>query len=262
MFNRSSGAGHPQSGAVQPAPASIRRMRPTVPAVPAASGRQVAVGLAGVVLVLAFGLLVTPRAAWTAGELPVVVWFSAHHAAALGAVAATLEVVLSPATGLVWLALAGWLASRRDGWRYGVLLFLVGGADLAGAVVVKLLVRRSRPDVTVLAHPPAVDHSFSYPSGHTVVATVVVLALVMAAGRRHARWTVPLGAVVVLVAATSRVYLGVHFPSDVVAAVVYGVGAVPVLVGVISAPPARSVLGRLNLLPPGATPARREGASL
>ena len=259
MLNRSSRAAQLQPGAARLEAASTRAAVPTVPAV---GGLQVVLGVAGVVLVLGFGLLVTPRAAWSSGELPVVVWLSAHHVAALGAMAGALAVVLSPATGLVWLALAGGLAARRRGWRYGVLLFLIGGADLAGAVVVKLLVRRPRPDVTVLAHPPAVDHSFSYPSGHTVVATVVVLALVMATGRQHARWTVPLGAVVVVVAATSRVYLGVHFPSDVVAAVVYGVGAVPVLVGVISAPPARSVLGRLNLLPPGATPARREGASL
>ena len=258
MLNRSSRAGHLQPGAAGLAAST----RPMAPAVPTVGGRQVGLGVVGVVLVLGFGLLVTPRAAWSSGELPVVVWLSAHHAAALGSVAAVLAVVLSPATGLVWLALAGGLAARRRGWRYGVLLFLIGGADLAGAVVVKLLVRRPRPDVTVLAHPPAVDHSFSYPSGHTVVATVVVLALVMATGRQHARWTVPLGAVVVLVAATSRVYLGVHFPSDVVAAVVYGVSAVPVLVGVTGTPPARAVLGRLKLVPPSAPGARPEGASL
>ena len=259
MVNGSSPAGHLQSDA---GPSTATARRASGPAVPAASGRQVVAGLTGLVLVLAFGLLVTPHAGWSADELRIVVWLSAHHVAVLGAVAGALALVLSPGTALVWLALAGGLAARTRGWRYGVLVFLVGGADLAGALVIKLLVPRSRPDVTALAHPPAVDHGFSYPSGHTVVATVVVLAVLVALGRRNARWTVPVGAVVVLVAAASRVYLGVHYPSDVVAAVVYGVGAVPVLVGLLGTPPARSVLGRLNLLPAPAMPARREGVAL
>lgn len=205
-------------------------------------------GVVGVLTVIAFGLLVAAHADWSAHEMPIAIWMSAHHVAAAGAVAAALATVLSPGTGLVWLALAGVLAARRRGVRYGIVLFLVGGANLAGAVAVKLLVGRPRPDVTALANPPVVDHSYSYPSGHTAVATVVVLSLIIALRPRQRRWGIPLGVGLVLVAATSRVYLGLHYPTDVLAAVVYGVSATPVLVGLLAVPPVRAVLARLKLL--------------
>lgn len=245
-----------------PAPAVHRPTegQATAAAVPTARGPLIAAGAVGVLVVLGFGLLVATRTGWSPHEMPVVQWLSAHHVAAASAVATALAAVLSPVTGLVWLALAGAIAARHHGVRYGILLFLVGGANLAGALVVKLLVARPRPDVTALANPPAVDHSYSYPSGHTVVATVVVLTLILALQPRQRRWAVPLGAVVVLLAATSRVYLGVHYPTDVLAAVVYGLSATPVIVGLLATPPVRAVLARVHLLPP--SPAARTEGSL
>ena len=220
-----------------------------VASTPTAGAPAVAAGVVGVLIVLAFGSVAT-HTDWSQHELPVVIWMSAHHTAAAGALATTLAAVLSPGTGLLWLALAGWLAARRWGVRYGVLIFLVGGANLAGAVAIKLLVGRPRPDVSALANPPAVDHSYSYPSGHTVVATVVVLCLIIALRPPRRRWGIPVGAAVVLLTAASRVYLGLHYPTDVLAAVLYALSAAPVLVGLLAAPPVRAVLTRLNLLPP------------
>lgn len=232
---------------------------PAAPAALTARRPVIVAGALGVLVVLGFGLLVATRTGWSPHEMPAVQWLSAHHVATAGAVATALAAVLSPVTGLVWLALAGAVAARHRGVRYGILLFLVGGADLAAALVVKLLVGRPRPDVTALANPPAVDHSYSYPSGHTVVATVVVLSLVIALQPRQRRWAVPLGAVVVLLAATSRVYLGVHYPTDVLAAVVLGLSAMPVIVGLLATPPVRAVLARVHLLPP-APAVRTEGS--
>lgn len=239
---------------------AVRRPTDGAATVPTAPGPLIAAGAAGVLVVLGFGLLVATRMGWSPHEMPVVQWLSAHHVAAVGLASTSLAAVLSPLTGLVWLAVAGAMAARHRGVRYGILLFLVGGANLAGALVVKLLVARPRPDVTALANPPAVDHSYSYPSGHTVVATVVVLTLIIALQPRQRRWGIPLGAVVVVLAATSRVYLGVHYPTDVLAAVVYGLSATPVIVGLLATPPARAVLTRVNLLPP--SPAARTEGSL
>jgi undecaprenyl-diphosphatase len=75
--------------------------------------------------------------------------------------------------------------------------------------VVKDLVHRPRPSVI----PKLVEVSgFSYPSGHALLTTATYLTIGLILGRRTA--FVILAAVVVAVGAT-RVYLGVHYPSDV-----------------------------------------------
>ena len=80
--------------------------------------------------------------------------------------------------------------------------------------VVKLWVARPRPDLFPAWLPMPED--WSYPSAHTVQATAVAVALVLLAGRRQRAWTLALGMVVLLVG-LSRIYLQVHFPSDVLA---------------------------------------------
>jgi undecaprenyl-diphosphatase len=75
--------------------------------------------------------------------------------------------------------------------------------------VVKNLVHRPRPSVI----PKLVEVTgFSYPSGHALLTAALYLTLGLIAGRRAI--FVILAAVVVIVGAT-RVYLGVHYPSDV-----------------------------------------------
>ena len=91
--------------------------------------------------------------------------------------------------------------------------------------LVKYLVHRVRPVVSEpLSHAPG----FSFPSGHalnitlaTSVTVVLLWPLLPALGRRVA---VVLGAAVVLTVGLDRVFLGVHFPSDVIAGIVLGLG--------------------------------------
>ncbi len=90
---------------------------------------------------------------------------------------------------------------------------------LAGAteLVLNRVVQRPRPAVeTLLPYTPTTS---SFPSGHATVA--FALATALAQDRPGLR--APLYAVAVLVA-VSRVYLGVHHPSDVVAGAVLGAG--------------------------------------
>lgn len=114
------------------------------------------------------------------------------------------------------LPLTGWVAWRlfRGGRRRAagfVTLALLGASALGH--LVKLGVARPRPDLFAWV---AMPESGSYPSSHAMQITAVALALILVAGRRRPLWIAPLLFVVLLVGA-SRVYLQVHFPSDVVA---------------------------------------------
>ncbi|WP_270888731.1 phosphatase PAP2 family protein [Pedococcus sp. 5OH_020] len=89
----------------------------------------------------------------------------------------------------------------------------------------KLVVQRARP---VLHEPISHAPGYSFPSGHafniTVIATVMVFMLwplLSSVGRRVA---VVLAVLASLAVGLDRVFLGVHFPSDVVAGWVLGVG--------------------------------------
>ncbi len=127
---------------------------------------------------------------------------------------------------LVPLALICCAVLVRAGLRREALAVALslGGAMLISDVV-KLLVSRPRPPVE---HLQAVTGS-SFPSGHSTQASAFWFSLALAA---HTARAAPLltrslaAAAVLLVAAValSRVYLGVHYPSDVIAGVLLGAG--------------------------------------
>jgi membrane-associated phospholipid phosphatase len=88
---------------------------------------------------------------------------------------------------------------------------------------IKALIQRPRPLVPRLEHVTG----SSFPSGHATESTAVALALVLLLGRRPRRERVAAAlAATLLVAAiaASRVYLGVHYPTDVAAGIILGAG--------------------------------------
>ncbi len=125
------------------------------------------------------------------------------------------SIVLVPAA----LALA-WRHRRRGQPGAALLLpIAVGGAWLL-AHAGKLLVIRPRPDLyPALIAMPA---DFSFPSAHTLQITAFAFVWVLAAGSRPGWACVTAAALIILVVALSRLYLQVHFPSDVVIAMIAG----------------------------------------
>jgi undecaprenyl-diphosphatase len=120
--------------------------------------------------------------------------------------------------GLVVIAVTGVLALNGHS-RRALAIFVYVCAGSLIVEIAKLFFARSRPDVV----PHAVDvASLSFPSGHAMQASVVYLTLAALfaktqSNRRVKAYVFGLAAIVVLMVGASRVYLGVHWPSDVLA---------------------------------------------
>lgn len=113
---------------------------------------------------------------------------------------------------------------QQPDWLRLLILSVAGGMLLNAAL--KHVFHRSRPHFD---HPLVTLDSYSFPSGHTAAATLfygfLMLLLLRRPGQSAARRSaIVAGAVsMVLLVATSRVYLGAHYLSDVLAAMLEGV---------------------------------------
>ncbi|MFI7634713.1 phosphatase PAP2 family protein [Nonomuraea sp. NPDC049400] len=125
---------------------------------------------------------------------------------------------------LVCLPVLYWCVNPALGVRLGLTVLVSAGTN----AVAKLALHQPRPYwIDAGIQPFSVESgSFGLPSGHAQIGTAGVTRLAAAAGRPWAWWT---GAAVIGLVCLSRVYLGVHFISDVVAGVLLGL-AVLVLV--------------------------------
>jgi len=70
--------------------------------------------------------------------------------------------------------------------------------------------------------PVDVEHTFSFPSGHTLTAVGVYGLIAVLLWQRGHRWLALISGLWVLIVGVSRVYLGAHYPSDVLASLAVG----------------------------------------
>lgn len=139
---------------------------------------------------------------------------------------------LGDTTTVIVIALAvllGAIAVRRPQDTAFVLALIVLRA--LGSLL-KLVFRSPRPAVPFV-HLTGVFSGFGFPSGHTYAATCIGGALVVLAARhvhpRVTRWLLYVVAVVIpLVTGFARVYVGAHWPSDVLGGWLWGVVTVVV----------------------------------
>jgi membrane-associated phospholipid phosphatase len=147
-------------------------------------------------------------------------WMHAHRTTALTLLMLAVTHAHAPAALCVYAAVVAFLFHRRGLRRWLLALVLAVPVGLALNVGLKYLFRRSRP---VIDDPLMTLSTFSFPSGHTAGATLfygILAAYAVSRTRsvhlRAASIAAWLGLTALV--AFSRVYLGVHYLSDVVAA--------------------------------------------
>lgn len=111
----------------------------------------------------------------------------------------------------------------------GILLLLVGrgkykkalivGLTVAGAallnVILKLIFERARPD---LWQQLVTETSFSFPSGHAMISAALGLSLIYIFWSTRYRWLAFwASSLFIAIIGLSRLYLGVHYPTDILA---------------------------------------------
>ena len=126
---------------------------------------------------------------------------------------------------ITWVLIVAFIFYRKQ-WKLESYLML-GNLTLAGILIVtfKNIYQRPRPEIVHLVE----EKGFSFPSGHSLAVTLMVGSLIVILSQRikNTTWRkvvqilLSLYLVSVLV---SRVYLGVHYPSDVIASLCVGLG--------------------------------------
>ena len=126
---------------------------------------------------------------------------------------------------ITWVLLVAFIFYRKQ-WKLESYLML-GNLALAGILIVtfKNIYQRPRPEILHLVE----EKGFSFPSGHSLAVTIMVGTLIVILSQRikDQLWKrivqILLGLYLVSVL-ISRVYLGVHYPSDVLASLCVGLG--------------------------------------
>jgi len=209
-----------------------RRLRDGVPSGLFLLGSAVVILLVGVLV----GLLlakVASHGAFGRADTQVDRWFAAHRTNDLNQathyVADAAETPTIAALAVLTVAGAA-LAWRR--WREPTLVAVAVTGEVLIFLTITLLVDRPRPPVEHLDVAPPTS---SFPSGHTAAAVALYGAWALLAWQRsrsaRQRGLLTLLAIVVPIAvALSRMYRGMHYPTDVLAGALLGTGWLAVTV--------------------------------
>ena len=184
---------------------------------PSQRGRLILLFLGVLLPLIVFGVLADlTRGHRTLGWDTALLWWVHRHASPALDIVMILVARLGygagviPVDGLILL-----LFVARNQWGNARFFALaVGGAQVM-ELVGKQIFHRVRPALWV---SPTPEHTFSFPSGHAVVSMALVAALSVLLWPTRWRWPVLiLGGLFVALVGLSRIYLGVHYPSDVIA---------------------------------------------
>jgi membrane-associated phospholipid phosphatase len=182
-----------------------------------------ALAAAGAVAIIALWLMIRREAGLERLDARFARWGAEHSTEVSTDVMRSISL-LGGTSAVVVIPAAVWLLDRRRirSRSVPVFLALVVGGQFALSNLVKLGVERARPDFARLTGYAG----YSFPSGHATAAAATFAACALVLGRRRGRWakaTLTGGAAAIAVAvAATRVLLGVHWFTDVLAGMALG----------------------------------------
>lgn len=119
------------------------------------------------------------------------------------------------------------LRLRQDDWKQyvGPLLLAFSFASILNTGILKNVVERDRPSNYVWALPQETVRFNAFPSGHTATSFAIATMLVFLTFGSEKAW-IGRGAMVwAMLVGLSRIYRGVHWPTDVLGGALVGVGS-------------------------------------
>lgn len=130
-------------------------------------------------------------------------------------------------SGMIWIALALLMLCNKKYRKTGMVLAIgLVGSLIIGNIILKPLFHRLRPfqlkeGIELLIMAP---HDYSFPSGHTLASSICATILL----KRERKLGIAALVLAILIA-FSRLYLYVHFPTDVLGGAVFGA-----IIGILS----------------------------
>lgn len=115
---------------------------------------------------------------------------------------------------VISILLGIWLYKRRQKHPIVQVVFALGGAVIANTIL-KLLFQRERPELwQLMTH----ESTYSFPSGHALITAAFAVTVVVIGWKSRFKWLIlAIASLYTLSVGLSRLYLGVHYPTDVVA---------------------------------------------
>lgn len=169
-------------------------------------------------------------------DVQVAHWFNAHAFEPVTSLMYLITYVHSVAGMVVLIGLLGWYLWKQQARYWLLALAFAAPGGMVLNVALKYVFQRARP---VFEEPMVTLATYSFPSGHTTAATCFYGLLASYLVIARPAWSVRAGTVafcltMVLLVAFSRVYLGAHYVSDVLAAMAESVAWLAVCITAIS----------------------------
>lgn len=183
------------------------------------------IGIGMLILAITIGCL-TSSTAPNAFDAQGLSWLAAHRTEHLTGALLALTNLLTPVSIVLLALIAGllawWMSNDK---RTACYVIGVVGFGSVFTQVLKHVFQRSRPETALQVIP---ETDFSFPSGHVTgmvaLSTAIVVVIVRFMGKQVGLAAAFFGITLSLSTAFARVYLGDHWPTDVIAGALIGMG--------------------------------------
>lgn len=190
------------------------------------------VALFAVTLALGFAVRLAP-AALAAPQLSVIDAVNRASSPFFDSVARALDLIDHPTVVAVILIVLFVVLWVTVSWRRGLAVCVVIGAGWVTCLITKYVVHEPRPSTATLPHPTTIDPTtLTYPSGHVAFVAALGVAVMAVAATGAQRVVVGIvAALLIVIVGWSRLYLGLHYPTDIVGGVLNGIAGTLIMLG-------------------------------